>query len=102
VGGEPERAVRTVAVGAGSGDSLLERATQAGADAFVTSDLKHHRASEHLEGNGPALLDVAHWAAEWTWLPVLQRKVDRAVGEAGDTVVTHVSTLVTDPWVFRA
>ena len=49
----------------------------------------------------PALLDVAHWAAEWTWLPVLQRKVDRAVREAGDTVVTHVSTLVTDPWTFR-
>jgi dinuclear metal center YbgI/SA1388 family protein len=101
VAGDPDREVRTVAVGAGSGDSLLESATRAGADAFVTSDLKHHRASEHLEAGGSALLDVAHWAAEWTWLPVLQRKVDQAVAEAGDTVVTHVSTLVTDPWSLR-
>jgi dinuclear metal center YbgI/SA1388 family protein len=101
VAGDPDREVRTVAVGAGSGDSLLDLVARSGADAYVTSDLKHHKASEHLEAGGPALLDVAHWAAEWTWLPVLQRKVDRAVHEAGDTVVTHVSTLVTDPWTFR-
>jgi len=68
---------------------------------YVTSDLKHHRAGEFLEGGGPALVDVAHWAAEWTWLPVVERKVREAVAAAGDTVDTRVSTLVTDPWTFR-
>jgi dinuclear metal center YbgI/SA1388 family protein len=101
VAGDPDREVRTVAVGAGSGDALLDLVAAAGADAFVTSDLKHHRASEALEPGGPALLDVAHWAAEWTWLPVVQGKVQQAVAAAGDTVVTHVSTVVTDPWSFR-
>ena len=68
----------------------------------MTSDLKHHRAGEFLEDGGPALVDVAHWAAEWTWLPVVAAKVARATAEAGDTVETHVSSLVTDPWTFRA
>jgi dinuclear metal center YbgI/SA1388 family protein len=102
VAGDPERSVRTVAVGAGSGESLLEQARRSGADVFVTSDLKHHRAGEFLEDGGPALVDIAHWAAEWSWLPVVARKVQEAVFTAGDTVETHVSTTVTDPWSFRA
>jgi putative NIF3 family GTP cyclohydrolase 1 type 2 len=101
VGGDPDRTVQRVAVGAGSGESLLEDARAAGADVFVTSDLKHHRASEFLEGGGPALVDVAHWAAEWTWLPVAQAEVDRAAGERGYRLDTRVSTIVTDPWTFR-
>jgi hypothetical protein len=102
VAGDPDRPVRTVAVGAGSGESLLEHARRSGADAYLTSDLKHHRASEFLEDGGPALLDVAHWAAEWPWLPVVEAKVARAVEAARDTVVTRVSTAVTDPWTSRA
>ena len=102
VAGDPDRTVRRVAVGAGSGDSLLEDARRSGADAFVTSDLKHHRASEFLEEPGaPALVDLAHWAAEWSWLPVVRAEVDRAVAERGYTVDTRVSTIVTDPWTFR-
>ena len=102
VAGEPGRQVRTVALGAGSGESLLEDARRSGADVFVTSDLKHHRAGEFLEEGGPALIDIAHWAAEWSWLPVVASKVDEAAAAAGDTVETRVSTTVTDPWTFRA
>jgi putative NIF3 family GTP cyclohydrolase 1 type 2 len=102
VAGDPDRPVRTVAVGAGSGESLLEEARRSGADVYVTSDLKHHRASEFLEEGGPALVDIAHWAAEWSWLPIVAWKVHEAAAEAGDTVDTRVSTLVTDPWTFRA
>ena len=101
VAGDPDRPVRTVAVAAGSGESLLGTARRSGADVFVTSDLKHHRASEHLEDGGPALVDIAHWAAEWSWLPIVASKVHEAVAAAGDTVETHVSTTVTDPWTFR-
>ena len=101
VAGDLDREIRTVAIGAGSGESLLEDARRAGADVYVTSDLKHHRAGEFLEGGGPALIDVAHWAAEWLWLPVVERKVRAAASATGDTVDTRVSTLVTDPWTFR-
>jgi putative NIF3 family GTP cyclohydrolase 1 type 2 len=93
--------VETVAVQCGAGDFLLDAVLRSGADAFLTSDLRHHPASEFLEHGGPALLDVAHWAAEWTWLPVVERRLAQGLDRRGDTVETRVSTTVTDPWTFR-
>jgi dinuclear metal center YbgI/SA1388 family protein len=95
MGGDPDRAVRRVAVCGGAGDFLLDDVRRTDADVYLTSDLRHHPASEFIEQDGPALLDVAHWAAEWTWLPVVAAKVADALG---DTVETRVSTICTDPW----
>ncbi len=91
--GDPEQLVHTLAVCGGSGDGLLGAA--AGADAFLTADLRHHPASEAPEGL--ALLDAAHWATEWPWLADVARQV-----AAGTTVETVVSTRVTDPWTHCA
>lgn len=102
VAGDPDALVRRVAVCGGAGDFLLDRVRASGVDVYVTSDLRHHPASEFREWDGPALIDVAHWAAEWTWLPVVERRLAGALVERGDTVETHVSTLCTDPWRFRA
>jgi dinuclear metal center YbgI/SA1388 family protein len=101
VAGDPDRPVETVAVVCGAGDSFLDDVLEVDADVYLTSDLRHHRAGEFLEHRGPALVDVAHWAAEWTWLPVVERKLVAALGERGDTVDTRVSTTRTDPWTFR-
>ena len=101
VSGDPDRRVETVVVASGSGDFMLETVLGLDADVYLTSDLRHHRAGEFREHEGAALVDVAHWAAEWTWLPVVERKLVEALGARGDTVETRVSTLVTDPWTFR-
>jgi dinuclear metal center YbgI/SA1388 family protein len=107
VAGDPDRPVRTVALCGGAGDSLLDLARHSGADVYVTSDLRHHPASElreHAHGDpddGLALVDVAHWAAEWTWLTPAARRLREALGEAGATVETHVSRICTDPWQFH-
>jgi dinuclear metal center YbgI/SA1388 family protein len=101
VGGDPDRTIETVAVTSGAGDFLLDTVLGTDADVYVTSDLRHHRASEFLEHGGPALVDVAHWAAEWTWLPVLERTLLGAFEGRGDTVEVRVSTTCTDPWTFR-
>jgi len=98
VAGDPDRAVRRVAVCGGAGDFLLDELALSDVDVFVTSDLRHHRAAEFLEHAGPALVDVAHWAAEWTWLPVVE---GRLRGALGDRVDIRVSTQCTDPWSFR-
>ena len=90
--------MRRVAVAGGAGDFLLGDALGSGADVFVTSDLRHHPATEFVEKGGPALVDVAHWAAEWTWLPHVEARLVAAL----DTVETRVSTLCTDAWTFRA
>jgi len=95
VAGDPDRVVRRVAVCGGAGDFLLDQVRRTDADVYVTSDLRHHPAAEFVEHGGPALVDVAHWAAEWTWLPVVARRVSEALG---DTVGTRVSTIRTDPW----
>jgi len=101
VGGDLDRVVETVAVTSGAGDFLLDTVLRTDADVYVTSDLRHHRASEFLEHGGPALVDVAHWAAESTWLPVLARRLLEELDTGGDTVETRVSTICTDPWSFR-
>lgn len=101
VGGDPDRIVETIAVTSGAGDFLLETVLGTAADVYVTSDLRHHRAGEFLEHKGPALVDVAHWAAEWTWLPVVERRLVEALATGGDTVETRVSTTCTDPWTLR-
>jgi putative NIF3 family GTP cyclohydrolase 1 type 2 len=98
VAGATDRLVRRVAVCGGAGDFLLGEVLGTDADVYVTSDLRHHPTGEFTEQGGPALVDVAHWAAEWTWLPVVQARLAEALG---DTVETRVSTLCTDPWSFR-
>jgi dinuclear metal center YbgI/SA1388 family protein len=98
VAGDDARPVRRVAVCGGAGDFLLDELARSDVDVYVTSDLRHHRAGEFLEHGGPALVDVAHWAAEWTWLPVVEARLRAALG---DRVETRVSTRCTDPWTSR-
>jgi putative NIF3 family GTP cyclohydrolase 1 type 2 len=95
--GEPSLLVSTVAVCGGSGDTFLGDAVRAGVDAYLTADLRHHRASEHLADGGPALLDAAHWATEQPWLDYLAGYLREAAG-----VETIVSELDTDPWTLHA
>jgi putative NIF3 family GTP cyclohydrolase 1 type 2 len=87
-------------VSGGAGDGYLGAATAAGADAFVTADLRHHPASEHLESPGPvpALVGVTHWASEWPWCAQASDVITSALD---GTVEVHVSTRRTDPWNIR-
>jgi dinuclear metal center YbgI/SA1388 family protein len=99
VGGDPDRVVRRVAVMGGAGQDLFPDVLASDADVYVTSDLRHHPAAELVEKDGPALLDVSHWAAEWTWLPELAERLGEHLG---DTVEVRVSTICTDVWQARA
>jgi len=107
VAGDPSAPVRLVAVCGGAGDdrALLAAVRAAGADAYVTADLRHHPAGEAREaGPGTALVDVAHWASEWPWLRAAAERLasDVTTASAGrDTVETRVSTAVTDPWTLH-
>jgi dinuclear metal center YbgI/SA1388 family protein len=100
VAGEYDRPVTTVALCAGAGDSLLSNPDVVAADVYLTSDLRHHPASEARErsrlGRGPALIDVSHWASEWLWLDVAAEQLRSAL----PGVAITVSELRTDPWDF--
>ncbi|MEO8887958.1 MAG: Nif3-like dinuclear metal center hexameric protein [Jatrophihabitantaceae bacterium] len=100
--GDPERSVRTVAVCGGSGAAYAETARRAGADAFLTADLKHHGTVEAVSergGDGMALVDAAHWATEAPWLNVVAARLRERFGT---TVEVRVSHRVTDPWTLHA
>ena len=96
--GDPERPVTRVAVCGGAGDSLLSDPAVRAADVYITSDLRHHPASEALEtaavAGGPALIDTAHWASESLWLDAV---ADELRADFPHVTVT-VSRLSTDPW----
>jgi dinuclear metal center YbgI/SA1388 family protein len=100
VAGEYDREVATVALCAGAGDSLLAHPEVLAADVYITSDLRHHPASEAVENarvaGGPALIDVSHWASEWLWLEVAAEQLRAAL--PGVEVI--VSELRSDPWDF--
>lgn len=100
VAGDLAAVISTVAVCGGSGDAFLADAA-AVADAYVTSDLRHHRAQDHLLDGGCALIDVAHWAAEWPWLAMAAADLVADLAVFGSTVEAHVSEIVTDPWTLH-
>ncbi len=102
VAGEPDRLISRVAVCGGSGDSFLAEARAAGADAYVTADLRHHPASEAAEASPLALVDAAHWATEWPWLNLAAQALTAVAAEHDWQLETKVSHRVTDPWTAHA
>ncbi|NBX70728.1 MAG: Nif3-like dinuclear metal center hexameric protein [Actinobacteria bacterium] len=95
VAGDTDKLIKTVAVCGGAGDSLLEAVSVLGVDAYVTSDLRHHVASEFVATNDCVLINIAHWAGEWPWLNQLARQIHDTFG---DKVKVIVSQIPTDPW----
>ena len=101
VSGDYEAAVTTVALCGGAGDSLLSSPDVVDADVYITSDLRHHPASEareaasHRDGT-PYLIDVSHWASEWLWLDAAADALRAALPQ----LTVTVSELRTDPWDF--
>ncbi len=102
IAGDPDTPIRTVAVCGGSGDSLFDRVRAAGADAYLTADLRHHPASEAQQAGSPALVDAAHWATEWPWCAQAAGQLDEISDRHGWALRTHVSHAVTDPWTLHA
>lgn len=96
IGGDPEKIVKTVAVSPGSGDSFLDRVKEVDADVYITADLRHHPATDHLWSSDCALIGLTHFASEWPLLPNLQKRLNAEFG-----VETYISTIITDPWVMR-
>ena len=92
--GDPDRRIASVAVCGGAGDSFLAKVSRLGVDAYVTADLRHHPADEHLRAGGPALVDAAHWATEYPWCAQAERIVRTALPD----LETRVSAVRTDPW----
>jgi dinuclear metal center YbgI/SA1388 family protein len=73
-GVDPTRMIARVAVCGGAGAGLAEAALAAGAEAYVTSDVRHHEFWE-AEAHGLALLDAGHGATETPGMRALVRSL---------------------------
>ena len=89
--GDPDRRIVRVAVCGGSGSELLE---EVDADVYVTSDLRHHLASDYLASGRAALIDIPHAAAESLWLTPLAARLELEF----PALSTSVCPINTDPW----
>lgn len=93
--GDSDALVSRVAVCGGAGDSLLDAVAEAGVQAYVTADLRHHPADEHQRTSDVALVDVAHWASEFPWCA---QAAELLRDNYGDSLPVRVSAVRTDPW----
>jgi|KBSSwiStaDraftv2_1062776.scaffolds.fasta_scaffold110571_3 dinuclear metal center YbgI/SA1388 family protein len=93
VAGDPAQRITLVAVCGGSGADFLPYARELKVDVYVTGDLKHHNALDHLVAGGPALIDAGHWATEQPWLAEVGEWLGKETGL--DIVVSRART---DPW----
>jgi dinuclear metal center YbgI/SA1388 family protein len=91
--GDPSARVRTVACCTGSGASLLPDALAAGADVYVTSDLKYHDADR---SHGLALIALPHARVERLAMKRWAKTLERAL--AGEDVDVRFAVTDTDPW----
>lgn len=117
--GPLDATVRTVAVLPGSGDSLFDEVRAAGVDVYVTSDLRHHPATDAIEqaryeaamrgrgiglGSGdaairPLLINTPHSAIESLWFHYALEDVPQAVEQAtGERPQVYWNRMNTDPW----
>lgn len=106
IAGDPDAPVERVAVCGGAGDGLFDEVRTSGAQVYVTSDLRHHPATEardtaHRGDGTPHLIDISHWAAESLWLDRAADQLRASAERGGWDVTVRVSTRCTDAWTLR-
>jgi dinuclear metal center YbgI/SA1388 family protein len=97
VAGPLNQAVRRVAACGGAGDSLVAAAHAAGADVYVTGDLRHHVVLDALQ-MGMTLVDAGHYATEAAALPALYDRLVATAAARGLTAGLLASETTTEPW----
>jgi dinuclear metal center YbgI/SA1388 family protein len=98
VAGDPQRMIRRVAACGGAGDGYVGAALGAGADVYVTGDLRHHVTLDALT-QGMALIDAGHYATEAPALPTLVARLEQLGRDRGLTARLLPSAVSTEPWV---
>ncbi|MGE5189896.1 MAG: Nif3-like dinuclear metal center hexameric protein [Gemmatimonadota bacterium] len=97
VAGPRRKTVRRIAVVAGSGSEFAGAARAAGADLFVTADVKYHQALEAAGGAMP-VADIGHGAGEKWILPEFGKTI---AGRFRETVACRVFMEQEPLWPYR-
>ncbi len=96
-GGNPEADIKKVAVCGGSGANFINLASFAGADVFLTGDLKYHEAQEAVS-LGLNFVDAGHYATEYPIVKKLSQFLKEALTAGGDSIPVYASEISSDPF----
>lgn len=97
VAGDLEKPVRRVAACGGAGDSLIGAAVAAGADVYVTGDLRHHPVLDAVT-MGLAVVDAGHGATEGAALPAFRDTLGAAARDRRLSARLVASDVRSEPW----
>ena len=95
--GDPDQRIEKEAVCGGSGMSYLHAAVFAGAQVYLTADIKYHEAQE-AQAYGIALIDAGHYATEKPVIYTLAEFLRAKLAEENITIL--VSQTCTDPFCY--
>lgn len=95
--GEPGKKVGKVAVCGGSGSDMAIAAACAGADCYVTGDIKYHEALDALD-TGMAVIDVGHFGSELPSVARMAELLKKALKRNKLKVEVRQSLVQAEPW----
>ncbi|MEX0831916.1 MAG: Nif3-like dinuclear metal center hexameric protein [Nitriliruptoraceae bacterium] len=95
--GDPSRLMSTVACVGGAGDSHIDDAINAGADVYITGDLRHHVTLDAQEME-LSLIDAGHHATEVAAMPAFADRLVHWRSLQGLAAPVIVSRTPTVPW----
>lgn len=97
VAGNPELAVKKVAVCTGSGSSLMPEFILSGAQVFISGDLRYHDATA-AEALGLGLLDIGHFQSERLFIELVAEKLAKLLVQKKMDVKIEACNLENDPF----
>ncbi len=89
--GDPEKQVRTVALCTGAGGDFATAAQAAGAELYLTGEVKHHIALLARDA-GMAIIDAGHYPTERPMVPLVTAHLRQLAG------VEVVAAVEEEPW----
>ena len=89
--------IKTIAIINGSGEDFFNISKKLGADCIITGDTKYHGVSDLKEEN-IALIDVGHFATEWTPLQIFGEKLQKKLREYGYDNEVIISQSTQEPY----
>ncbi|MDR2748907.1 MAG: Nif3-like dinuclear metal center hexameric protein [Bifidobacteriaceae bacterium] len=98
--GDPNHAIKEVAIISGSGDFIFQNNYIPKTDVFISSDLRHHPVLDFRQANpNVCVIDVPHFSSEQICLQKIKEKVEsKFASSSGLTGV--ISEKITDPFNF--
>jgi len=96
VSGDMSRLIQRVAVCCGGGGEYYLGALQAGADVFISGDIKHHEAQRARE-SGLSIIDAGHFGTEHIFVENMVRQLQQ---KSGGALTVLASEVIQNPYDF--